>query len=137
MPAIGVNIRDLRTIRRWLRQFHPELLPILRDELKAAVDSRVTPRVRSKMPNRSGAAAGSVRARGGGNTTYLVAGSSRVPYFGWLDFGGTLAPTGRRRNTQRRPVVRSGRFMYPAVAESTDDLNKAAGRAVDAVIRRV
>lgn len=131
----GVYVTNLREVRAYLRKLHPDLLPVLRNELKTAVTTTVVPSAKSRVPTRSGAAAGSIRATSGGNTVYLVAGNAKAPYYGWLDFGGTLRPVGRRRNTQYRPKVTQGRYLYPAIAEASRPLVEAAGRAVDRITR--
>lgn len=136
MPnASGVYVQGLAEVRRWVATFEPNLRPVLRDELKRAANTTVRPAVSRRVPKRSGSAAGSVRAVSRGNTVQIVAGSRSVPYFGWLDFGGTLRPVGKRHNTIKRPKVKGGRYMYPGVAESSGELVDAAGHAVDRVLR--
>ncbi len=136
MPPPGVYAKGLRELRRDLRKVAPELLPLLRDELKKAVDTTVVPRARAKMPRITGAAQDSVRAVSGGNTVFIRAGGAKVPYYGWLDFGGTLAKVGLRRNEQYRSILKSGRYLYPAIAESSSALANAAAEASDTVLDR-
>lgn len=133
MPAAGVYVTNLKEVRRVLTKIQPDLLPVLRKEIKGVIDQTVVPRARGRIPQRSGRAAGSIRSSAGGNWFYVVGGSARVPYFGWLDYGGTLAPTGRRRNTQHRDFIRKGRYLWPAVEASVDQMVAGAGRAVDKV----
>lgn len=135
MAQPGVYVANLGEVRRWFRTFEPDLVPVLRNNLKSAVERTTVPRIRGKVPQRSGAAASSVRAVSGGNTLYVKAGSSKVPYFGWLDFGGTLKPTGKRRNTQHRPKATAGRYVYPGVKESEGELANAVLDALDRMIR--
>jgi hypothetical protein len=134
MPSPGLYVQNLAEVQAWLRQFEPRLVPALRDELKRAVNTTVKQAVVRRVPKRSGTAAASVRGGSGGNTVYIIAGSAKAPYFGWLDFGGYLRPTGRRRNTISRPKVTTGRYLYPGIAESGPVLVEAAGRAVDRII---
>ena len=65
-----------------------------------------------------------------------------VGYYPWLDFGG--APTSGRgvtshRNEKaffvRRTVIREGRYIYPAIAASTDYIVEQAGDIVSDVGR--
>ena len=133
----GVYVTGLKELRRDLRKVAPELLPLLRDELKKAVDTSVVPRARAKMPRVTGAAQDSVRAVSGGNTVYVRAGGAKVPYFGWLDFGGQLLNRGRNRSqTIARPVIKGGRYLYPAIGESSAALAEAAGKASDTILDR-
>jgi hypothetical protein len=91
---------------------------------------------RSRVPSRGGKAAASIRARSGGNTVYIRAGGARVPYYGWLDFGGTLKPKGRRYNTQVRPRIQGGRFIYPAIEAKQSLLIKKAEEAFESAKRK-
>lgn len=127
-----VYVKNLKEVRRAFRQYAPDLLPVLRTNVKGAIDQSTVPKIKSRVPERSGAAAGSIRATAGGNTFYVVAGNAKVPYFGWLDFGGTLRPTGKRYNTQVRPRVPRGRYVYPGADESQPQLLNAVVRALDA-----
>lgn len=133
----GVYVTNLREVRQLLSRIEPNLLPVLRNELQAAVETTVLPGIFRRLPtgpDKGGHVRQSVKATGGGNTVYIQAGTSaRYAYYGWLDFGGTLKPTGKRRNTQRRPIKKSGRYIYPSIAEASDKLAIAAGRAVDRV----
>lgn len=126
-----VYVTNLREVRAWMRKLHPDLVPIFRNELKSVVASTVVPNIRRNMPVRTGRAANSVRPVSGGNTIYVVEGGNKAPYVGWLDFGGALKPTGRRRNFQQRPVIKRGRYMYPGIDASSARLAEAAGKAVD------
>lgn len=45
-----------------------------------------------------------------------------APYAGWIEFGGDLKPTGKRRGTQSRSFVKEGRFLFPAAKRNTDKL---------------
>lgn len=143
-----VNVTGLRELRLATRKIHPTLVPILREELKdvvrtstmRAVQRRIaadlrTPTVRTRRSR--GGLAGSVRVTSGGNTIYIVGGKAKVPYYGWRDFGGVLRPVGRRRNTQVRPFLKRGRYIYPAIDETSAALVDAAGDAFDNAARRL
>lgn len=125
----------IREARRALRRVAPEALPALRDELKK-VAAPVVADIRANVPVRSGAARDSVRVTGGGNVVYLNAGRASVPYFGWLDFGGRLLPKGKRRGTQYRPVLNSGRYIYPAISRHGAQIQQGALKAIDAATRK-
>lgn len=127
------------------------LLPELREGLKEAV-SIVVRDVQAVVPKRSGKAARSVRSTAAGNTIYLKAGGARVPYWGWLDFGGTL-PTKRpsskkalswsgishpamRAKGATRAKTREGRYIYPAIRRNTPQIIDKAGDAFDEAARK-
>lgn len=136
MASDVVYLTGLKEVRKFLRDFAPDLVPVLRDELKIAADTTVVSNIKGRVPSRSGIAAGSVRAVSGGNTIYVKAGGAKARYFGWLDFGGHLRPTGRRFNNQFRPVIKSGRYIYPGIKAGKLRLAMGAKKAVDTVARR-
>lgn len=80
-------------------------------------DSVLVPAIRAKMPSKTGRARSTVKAGASGNTAYVQEGNRATPYPGWLDWGGTLKPTGGRKNTITRQRVPGGRYVYPTVRE--------------------
>lgn len=147
-PVAEVSITGYAELRRALARLEPELVPELRGGMKRAADvaaaeaarrltSAVSGNGARKRPARSrGRAAASVRAVSSGNTIYLKAGGARVPYYGWLDFGGDLKPQGRRRNRQSRPFLKKGRFLYPAIAAKSGEAIRLAEHAFDNATRK-
>ena len=134
----GVYVSNLAEVRKYLRKIHPDLVPVLREDLKAAIIQNTLPAIMRKVPKKSGYAQFTINARAGGNTLYVQAGgkSSVAPYFGWLDFGGTLKGLGRGRNqTITRPIIKRGRYVYPGILETQQRLVEAAGQAVDKAIQ--
>ena len=121
----------------------PELLKELRGELKKAAEpiaQDARRRVKRSIKNRSrstGRAAASIRITAGGNRIRIVGGKKRVPYYGWLDFGGTLHPSGGRRNLQTRPIIRRGRYIYPAIDAGLPDVVRRVDRVVNDTARKV
>lgn len=140
MPA-EVVVSGLKEVRTGLRKLAPELLPELRDELKQVGAKVVTdakrraPVGRQTWDRHPGAARDAIRVVSGGNTVYIVGGKKKVPYFGWLDFGGTLKATGKKRpartNTQVRPLFQRGRMIYPAIDENEHHIMQGALAALD------
>lgn len=96
---------------------------------------------RSRVPIRSGKAAGSIRAGAEGVRAYVAGGKASVRYYGWLDFG---SRTPRDGNTRKEGPWRGsgtgpakGRFIYPAIAAKEQQVTDSVGDAVGAVIKRV
>jgi hypothetical protein len=112
-------------------------MPIFRQEMKTVIDTVTVPAIKQRIPVKSGNARNSVRAVAGGNVYYIKAGNARTPYYGWLDFGGRLTGRGRGRNQIiSRPIVKGGRYIYPGLASTADQLVEAAGRALDQIIQK-
>ena len=140
-----VNVTGLRELRAALRKVDRSILPELREGLKEAANVVVRD-VQAHVPHRSGRAASSVRSVAGGNTIYLKAGGARVPYFGWLDFGGKLpnkyprtkkalaapgfGPVARATGASRAKL-RDGRYVYPAIRRNTPLIVEKAAEAFD------
>jgi len=139
MPVDGggarVEIKGLKELRRDLGRVEPELKKGFNQELKTVADVVVRD-ARSRVPVRTGAARDSIRAVSGGNAIFIKAGKARVPYYGWLDFGGVLERIGGRRNTQRRRKKKHGRYIYPAIAANERQLVRAAQKVFDRARRR-
>lgn len=130
----AVHVENLAQFRKALGAVDPALPKALRDKLKP-IGERIATRARSGMPRRSGRAAGSVKSGVSGNRAYVQIGKAAVPYAPWLDFGGTLRPTGGRRNTIVRPKVQGGRYLYPAIEAMRTQTEHAASQAFDEAAR--
>jgi len=128
-----VRVEGLADLRKGLRKFAPDVNKQLRRDMKA-VAGIVAASARSQMPTRTGTARKSVKASTSGNYAQVRAGGVRAPYYGWLDFGGTLGPAGGRRNTQHRPKFKEGRYIYPAIARNRPRIIAASKHAIGKAI---
>lgn len=70
-----------------------------------------------RVPQRSGAAAASIRVVSTRTEARVRAGGARVPYYPWLDFGGAV---GKGKKT-KRAFFKSGRYLWAAFAEKSRD----------------
>lgn len=131
-----VRVDGLKELRRALGRVDPSLQKTLRGRLKTIGD-KVAAKTRARMPKRSGRAAGSVKSGVSGNNAYVQGGRKTVPYYGWLDWGGTLKPTGGRRGTQHRPRVAKGRYMYPVIDEMRPEITRDAVKAFEETKREL
>lgn len=121
MP-LGVRVEGLRELRMALGVVEGELSQELRDELKVlAVEVRLEAarRLEADVAHPTGRAAASLRAYSTSRAAGVRAGSASVPYYGWLDFGGTIRHMGSRHTHTRAHLIRrqfiaGGRYLYPA-----------------------
>lgn len=109
MPVEAVKIEGLKEVQKALKALDGESQKQLRLVFNEAAEL-VVARARPLVPTRSGRARGSIKAASGQREAKVKAGGARVPYYGWLDFGGS---TGRKRTT-RRKFLKDGRYIYPS-----------------------
>lgn len=132
----AVHVEGLKELRRALGQVDKQLPKNLRGRLKRIGD-KVADRARQRMPKRSGRAASSVKAGVSGNNAYVQTGKKTVPYAAWLDFGGTLRPSGQRRGLQVRPRIPGGRYLYPAIEQMRPQTEREAREAFEETAREL
>lgn len=125
-----IRIEGLTKFSRALRKLDADAPKGLRLAFNEAADVVVV-RVKSKVPKRSGRAARSVKARSTRTQARVSVGGATAPYFPWLDFGGR---TGRRKRTVR-PFIKEGRYLFPSLGESHDEIQAVLERSLSGVIR--
>lgn len=122
--ADPVRIDGLAEFNRNLRKLDSDLPKALRLAMNDAVGI-VVDYARPRVPRRTGRAQATIKAKSTRTEARVSAGSKRVPYFPWLDFGGK---TGRNRSVDR-PFFKEGRYLYKGLvvkrAEFTDRLERA------------
>jgi hypothetical protein len=140
----SVGVTGLRELRKALAAadslFPRELSHELRD-LAGDVREAARRRLEGDVEHSTGRAAGSIRAvilRGGAG---VRAGGARVPYYGWLDFGGTIRHHGSQHHHDqphliRREFVATGRYLYPAADEQAALLAPKVERLIERVMVR-
>lgn len=121
----AIKVEGLRDFQRALKQADGESQKKLRVVLNE-VSSTVVAGAARRVPRRSGRAAASLRAQSSQREARVVGGSKKVPYYGWLDFGGRIG----RNKTQRRPFIQSGRYLWPTVAANRHSLETALQKAL-------
>lgn len=85
----------------------------------------------SRSSRSTGKAAAAIRVGATAKAVFVTVSKSKVPYYGWLDFGGELKATGRRHNTQKRPFVKRGRAIYPAIDAHRPQIRRVAVQAME------
>lgn len=131
-PVKPIKIEGLREFQRALKEVDGESQKQLRVVLNQVAET-VAQGAARRVPRKSGRAAASLRTASSQREARVQGGGARVPYYGWLDFGGTR--TGRAGGRSYRPFVKSGRYMYPTIAANTDTLAKALSDALARVAR--
>jgi hypothetical protein len=110
----------MNDLRRWAEQLRPEI-----DKAVAPLGDRIANIVRSRVPRKSGALAGSVDAHAVDDGIELSMGDG-LNYAGWIEFGGSRG----------REYYPKGRYLYQSMLEQEDEFNQlAATTAADSVGR--
>lgn len=129
MAVVAENAVKIEGLREWLASMQRLEVEaprkIVRDTLNRAADL-VVQAARMRAPVKTGHLRESIRATSTVNYARVSEGNARVPYAGFIDYGGTV---GRARKTvahQRaiagrtashratRPFIKTGRILYPA-----------------------
>lgn len=136
MASGAVSVDGLKEFRAGLKRLDAELPKELRQEF-LAIGRRVADDARGHVPRRTGRAAASIKAGVSGNNAYVQGGKKRVPYYGWLDFGGQV-PSKKSGKTARtvRPRLKEGRYLYPAIRRRRRDIVESAAAAIETVAVR-
>ncbi len=106
----AARVTGLRECQRAIKTVSKELPKELRVGLNTVAGVVVTD-VRSNVEKVTGRAASSVTARSTQTAVRIGFGGPKASYYPWLDFGGRV---GRGRAVVR-PVVKGGRYIYPAI----------------------
>lgn len=130
----AVRIEGLDQLRRAIKVLAPEATKELRKELKGLAEVVATD-AQGRVPVRTGAARAAIRPSTSGSNAQVRASLNQVPYYGWLDFGGTLKPTGGRHNTIERKFLGGGRYLFPAFYARRAELVNRAPAALRRAIR--
>lgn len=124
-----ITIRGVAEFRNALGELESSLPKALDVALAGCADLVLTD-ARRRVPTRTGAARASLAVRMIDQRAEVVAGGSRAPYFGWLDFGGRVG----RGLSVNRPYLANGRYVYFAhqgvQARYLELLSKALADAV-------
>lgn len=115
-----IAVEGLAEFNRALRRLDKDAPKALRTVNNSAADLLIS-RTRPEIPRRTGAAAGSLKARSTRTAVRIAVGGRQAPYYPWLDFGGR---TGRRRSVVR-PFYREGRYLYPTLARIRPEIETA------------
>lgn len=125
-----IRIKGLREFKAKLRRLDRNAPKQLRVAGNAAA-SIVRDAAKPTIPVLTGKAAASMRTASTQSAARVRAGSKRVPYYGWLDFGGRVG----RNNSVSRPWVKPGRYMYPAYAKNRVEVRNELADALERAAR--
>lgn len=107
-PIDPIRITGLRDLQAQLKALDGESQKQLRLVLNRAAEI-VAAGARAKAPVRTGAYQSTIKVASSQREARVKAGSARVPYAGFLDFGGAVG----RNKSVHRTFISQGRYVYP------------------------
>jgi hypothetical protein len=125
-----VTVTGLREFSKSLRRLDSEAVKGLRIVMNEAVQI-VIDDARPKIPVRTGAAVGTLKARSTRTAAKLQMGGDKAPYMPWLDFGGRVG----KNKSVSRPFYKEGRYVYVSLRERRPDIEKAMQDGIVRVAR--
>lgn len=123
--AEPIKVEGLKEFTRSLKRLDAEVPKAMRVALNGAADI-VLDYARPKIPRRTGRAAASLKAKSTQTAVRVAAGGKKAPWYPWLDFGGRV---GRRKQT-KRPFIKEGRYIYPALTAKRAEFEAALVKAL-------
>lgn len=126
-----VVVGGLRDLNRALKAADTEAIDAMKAALKEIAEG-VASDVRSRVPRLSGRMAASYKPRGSVKGAAIAYGGNKAAYAPWIDYGGSV---GKKRSV-KRPVVKGGRYLYPAIADNMDDIHKRVAEAISDITGR-
>jgi hypothetical protein len=128
-----VSVRGVKELRAALNEVERKLPRELRVAFNEAA-KHVVGRAKPNVPVRSGALMSSIKpasTQRTGRVTYSPPG--KVPYAGWIEFGGTIrGPKGARV----RPFIKQGRYLFPAAEREREPVIKTLEEQLGKLIKR-
>lgn len=146
--AVGVKVTGLREVQAAFKQVDAALPKELRLRMKD-IASHVVGVAQQRMPFESGEAARSLKPRAtqrGAGIAFPQGGTPwrgvKADYYPWLDFGGSTGK-GHVANghngyggSVKRTIVKGGRFVYPAIADSREYIAEELDKGIVDVAQR-
>lgn len=124
---VKLKVEGMWEFRKALRAVDTELPKQLRRGFNDVAEM-VADEAASRVPVRSGALRDSIRPRSTQSEGRVVMGRASVPYAGWIDFGGTIAPRGA---PMTRPFLRNGRYLFVTADEMAPRIRKESERLLN------
>lgn len=126
-----VRIEGLREFQKKLKEADGNSQKELRLVFNDAADLVVSG-AKQTIPVRTGRAASTVKAQSSQRQARVKAGSAKVPYYGWLDFGGSVGI----HNSVKRPFIKDGRYLYPTFQANKGNVLDRLERGLEQLITK-
>lgn len=120
MSALSIKVVGLNEFRKGLRGIDRGLPKTVRMVLNN-VTTILIDHVRPQIPQKTGAAAASLKPQSTQSQARIAAGGPSAPWYPWLDFGGRVG----KKKSVVRPYIAGGRYIFPGLAEKRADIETA------------
>lgn len=107
----SLRVEGLKELAKALKALDPAIAKQLRLANKRAA-SVVAEDAAQRAPEKTGRLKKSIRALGQARSSTVAEGNAKVPYAGFVDFGGNIQPRGAIIS---RPFIKEGRILFPAL----------------------
>lgn len=135
---VKIRIKDIGRFTGALKQVNRNVGNELKGGFKKIAES-VAEKTRSKVARKSGRAAGSITARGKQKGAAIAVGGQKAPYYPWLDFGGSTGrghiPGKAWSGAIKRPMVPSGRYLYPTIKQEGPTIRRETDKLLERVVK--
>ncbi len=116
LKTVGLQIEGLTEFVKNLGQLDADLPKAMKVAFNKAADVVVS-QAKRQVPVQSGKARNSIKAASTKNSVRIKGGGARVPYYGWLDFGGRVG----KKDSIVRPFYSEGRYIWHSYYQKRDD----------------
>jgi hypothetical protein len=127
---LKISVGGLAALSRGLKKIDADAPRQMRLCFNAAADLLVD-RTKPTVPEKSGAARRSIKARSTRTSARVGVGGRKAPYFPWLDFGGQGRIAGR---PAARDFLKEGRYIYPTLRKIRPQIEQSLHDGISAVI---
>lgn len=129
-----IRVEGLGELRRALAGMESGANRELRVVLNQAADL-VVDGAQRRVPVKSGKARKSIKKRSTQTQARVVAGGTKAPYFGWLDYGGKVYRHGKDHKPNQRRFYAGGRIIYPAFDAERARVNEVLSEGLARLVR--
>lgn len=128
---LRVDVDGLVELRKALRDAGGKALTKQLQQANKAAAEIVARSARSRVPVRTGRTQAGIRAVATQTAGMVREGGARYPHLPWLDWGGK-----RPRDRVGRPRIKTGRYLYPALADKRAEVAREYDDAIGDLLRR-
>lgn len=121
------GLKEFKTKLRALDKNAPKQLRVAGNAAAGIVVDTSKPTV----PVLKGSARASIRAASTQSAARVRGGGARVPYFGWLEFGGRVG----RNFAVKRPRIKEGRYIWPGYIRRREAVRNELADALERAAR--